>query len=298
MIKRYLDKCSRDILKYLSKYFLEGRKYMKNILRKLKYIIFPPKMVKVTIMTSAPERKLEDEIILITGGATGIGKATAKASVEQRARVIVVGRREELLQETCRELGNEYCKYITCDVTSIRDYTLFWKQAESLYDKKITAIVCNAGVYMSKEPFEWREAEFEQCISTNLEAPFFMIQQFVKYCINAAVPGNIVVTASNRGLMGDCGPYGVSKAGIINYVQGMARTYLLNGIRINAVAPGMTASEINHVDISGDMYTGSARGERILVPQEIAEVICFLLSKNSRCITGAVIPCDEGDSLR
>lgn len=270
---------------------------MKNILRKIKRTVLS-QTVKVTIVTSAPEDKLKDEIILVTGGATGIGKATAQAAIAQGAKVIIMGRREELLQDTCRELGNDYCKYLVCDVKCIADYTLLWKNLEAIYNKCVTAIVCNAGVYVHKAPFDFSEDDFEQCVSTNLKAPFFMIQQFVKYCVSSGIHGNIVVTASNRGLMGDFGPYGVSKAGIINYVEGMAREYVLKGIRVNAVAPGMTASEINHVDIKGDMYSSSARGKRVLAPQEIAEVICFLLSKNSKCITGAVIPCDEGDSLR
>ena len=262
------------------------------------YRMFFQKPVYVRVVTSMPERKLEDEVILITGGATGIGKAIAQASIAQSGHVIIMGRREELLRDVCKELGDDYCRYLVCDVTTIQDYTSLWKRLKSIYDKDITAIVCNAGIYINRVPLDFTEEDFEQSISTNLKAPFFMIQQFVKYCISNEIYGNVVVTASNRGLMGDCGPYGISKAGIINYVQGMAREFLSNGIRINAVAPGMTASEINHIDINQNMYTGSARGKRVLAPQEIAEVVCFLLSKNSRCITGTVIPCDEGDCLR
>ncbi len=270
---------------------------MKNILRKIKRRVFS-QSVKVTIVTSAPEGKLRDEVILITGGATGIGKATAQAAITQGAKIIIMGRREELLRETCKELGCDSCKYMVQDVKAITEYTSLWKELEVMYNKSITGIVCNAGVYVHKAPFDFSDDDFEKCILTNLKAPFFMIQQYIKYCVTSGIHGNIVVTASNRGLMGDYGPYGISKAGIINYVEGMAREYVLNGIRVNAVAPGMTASEINHVDINGDMYSSSARGKRVLAPQEIAEVICFLLSENSKCITGAVIPCDEGDRLR
>lgn len=69
-------------------------------------------------------------------------------------------------------------------------------------------------------------------------------------------------------------------------------------MRINAVAPGMTASEINDTNETGNLYRSYARGKRVLRPEEIAEVICFLLSNNSICINGAIIPCDEGDRLR
>lgn len=271
---------------------------IKSVLKKIKKAILPSKVVKVTVAISAPNKKLENEVVLITGGATGIGKATAKIAVDQNANVIIVGRREEKLKKACQEIGEDNCRYLVCDVTDINDYNLFLNQAEEIFSKKITSVVCNAGIYIQKSPFEFANEDFDKIMGTNLKAPFFLIQQFSKYCITKGIDGTVVVTASNRALYGDYGPYGVSKAGIVNYVKGMAREYQRFGIRINAVAPGMTASEINNIDSQDNLYSESPKGNRVLLPEEIAEVIVFLLSRNSKCITGAIIPCDEGDSLR
>lgn len=270
---------------------------MINFMRKVKRFLIPGKNIHVSVMVSAPGEELKGGVFIITGGGSGIGKATAALAVKQGAEVIILGRREEKLLETAKELGKQ-CKYYVADVTKVSDFNHFWSELESIYNKKITGLVCNAGIYTNKAPFDFAESDFQNTYLLNTIAPARMIQSFVSYCVRNKIEGKVVVTASNRGLFGDYGPYGMSKAAIISYVQGMARTYLKAGIRINAVAPGMTASEINHIDVEGNMYTGSAKGERVLLPDEIAEVIVFLLSNRAYCINGAVIPCDEGDFLR
>ena len=98
--------------------------------------------------------------------------------------------------------------------------------------------------------------------------------------------------------MGDGGPYGMSKAAINIFIEGLAREYVKFGIRINGIAPVMTVSNINFIDINGDLFANGCRGERVLLPDEIAQVSCFLMSDISKCVTGAIIPCDEGDRLR
>ena len=72
----------------------------------------------------------------------------------------------------------------------------------------------------------------------------------------------------------------------------------INGRNPNGVAPGMTASNINNVDPNGNLYNASVRGKRVILADEIAEVVCFLLSDVSKCITGTIIPCDDGEHLR
>lgn len=184
-------------------------------------------------------------------------------------------------------------------MTEVNDYDEFYARVEKVAGGKISALVCNAGIY--REPqnvYQFSEEDFDKTIAINLKAPMLEIMHYVKYCEDLGIKGTVVVTASNRGLFGDHGPYGVSKRGIIHYVQGMARDCIQKGIRINAVAPGMTASEINHIDTSENLYTGSARNHRVLLPEEIAEVIGFLLSDESKCVVGAVVPCDEADYLR
>ncbi|MCI8598704.1 MAG: SDR family oxidoreductase [Lachnospiraceae bacterium] len=256
------------------------------------------KAIYCRIETSAPNTSLQGQTIVITGGGTGIGRAIAKRVTEAGAYTVLIGRREERLKAVADQLGEACCSYYLYDVIEADGSLCIFEEMENGINRKITGLVNNAGIYIDKRPTDFTIEDFDSVIHTNLRAPMFMTIGFLKYCEKNQVKGNIIMTASNRALFGDYGPYGVSKRGLIHYTQGLARELIGTGIRLNAVAPGMTASEINGVDISGNLYTSSAKGKRILLPEEIAEVVWFLLSNYSQCIHGAVIPCDEGDYLR
>lgn len=104
----------------------------------------------------------------------------------------------------------------------------------------------------------------------------------------------MVLIVSDRAYQGDATPYGMIKAAIDNFVKGLAKEAAQYGIRVNCVAPGMTASDNPH----GNIRAKFTRGKRVILAEEIAEVIAFLLSNVSKCIIGDVILCDEGVSLR
>lgn len=241
--------------------------------------------------------RLSGKIVAVTGASSGIGRNIAEKAVAEGAKVIIIARRERRLEELAVQLGQN-CKPFVFDVTEYNGNVDLFEILEQIFSAPLCALVNNAGIYVDHKLGEYTVRDFDNVINTNLKAPFFWMQGYVNYCKKRGIKGNIVVTASNRGLFGDTGPYGISKAGLINAVQGFARETVLDGIRVNAVAPGMTASEINNIDINGNLYTDSARGKRVLLPLEIAEIVCFLLSEQSKCITGAIVPCDEGDYLR
>lgn len=241
-------------------------------------------------------KTLAGRTILITGGGTGIGKAIALSCIKSGAEVIVVGRREEVLKKVCEEFGDK-CKYIVFDVQSFSRHNLF-DCCSTIVNKPIDGFVNNAGIYKDKKPLDWSVDDFDDVINVNLKAPVFLTIQYLNYCKNNGIVGNVVITSSNRALFGDCGPYGISKTGLNCYLEGIARENILTGIRINAVCPGMTASDINKIKEDSDLFTSSSKNKRVILPGEIAQVVRFLLSNESACITGAVIPCDFGDRLR
>ena len=173
-----------------------------------------------------------------------------------------------------------------------------FSKLENILGAPINVLVNNAGIYVNKDMLSYTKEDFEIIFSLNTSAVLFLTKAFIQYCKQKNNKGNIVVTSSNRSLMGDVGPYGMSKSAVNNFIQGYARELVPLGIRCNGVAPGMTVSNINKISVSGNLYNGGSRGKRVLLPDEIAEVICFLASDISKCITGAIIPCDEGDFLR
>lgn len=260
---------------------------LKKVFAKTTYVSCP-------IMVVDNSSKLADKNIVITGGGSGIGKAIAKLACEYGANVLIVGRNEEKLIRVAKEVN---CKYLKFDITAGKTGD-FLPECEKVLAGKIHALVNNAGVYVPQNSLNYSESDFDAVITTNVKAPFLISQLFVKYCFENHIEGNIVFTTSNRSLMGDDGPYGMSKSAINNFIEGLARENILKGIRVNGVAPGMTSSEINHIDPEGNMYTSSSKCQRVIRAEEIANVVTFLLSDESKCITGAIIPCDCGDRLR
>lgn len=267
----------------------------KSIIRKLRV---QETNIYCTVHTSSPSERLNKSVIVLTGGGSGIGRAIAEKAAAEGAKVIILGRRESKLQEVVKKVGRDQCRYFVYDVTKYEGKGEIFEYLESVFKTKITALVNNAGVFVNKSPGDFTGKDYDVMMNTNLKAPFLLTQEFIKYCDRNDISGNIVMIASNRALFGDYSPYGISKRGLVHLTEGMARESIGKGTRVNAVAPGMTASEINGIAENGNLYTPYVKGKRVILPEEIAEVVCFLLSKYSSCINGSVIPCDEGDFLR
>lgn len=268
------------------------------MIREIKrYVKKKTNRVYSVVQTTNYDSTMTGKIIIVTGGNSGIGKATAKLLVESGAQVIIVGRKEVTLRQTAQELG-ENCLYIQQDLATMTDDSKLITDIKNLLGGKNPDCLVNcAGIYVSKEYWEYSSTDFDNMTNINAKSVYFLSRAFAKNCILNNIKGKIVMVNSDRGLFGDLSPYGMGKEMIQNYTKGMAREFIQYGIRVNAVCPGMVATAINNVDVEGNL-SNSTRGGRIFLPEEIAEVIKFLLSDISNCINGAIIPCDEGEYLR
>lgn len=266
------------------------------IIKKVLRLFIRPIEIYSPVYTLGESDLLKNKNVVITGGGSGIGRATAILASKKGANVVIIGRTEQSLKETISQCSGK-CKYYVCDLTT-EDYSQMFSKLENILGSPINVLVNNAGIYVNKDMLSYTKEDFEITFSLNTSTVLFLTKAFIQYCKQNNNKGNIVVTSSNRSLMGDVGPYGMSKSAVNNFIQGYARELVPFGIRCNGVAPGMTASNINQISVSGNLYNGGSRGKRVLLPDEIAEVICFLASDISKCITGAIIPCDEGDFLR
>lgn len=106
--------------------------------------------------------------------------------------------------------------------------------------------------------------------------------------------GNVVVITSERSRRSDDIPYGLTKAASNSFIECFASKVISEGIRVNGVAPGVTASDMTGVDRNGNMYANWQPSNRFFLPEEVAEVVNFLLSDVSNCISGEIIACDQG----
>ena len=264
--------------------------------RALRYIVkgVPNHIVTPKISYSSPSHKLDGKGIIITGGGSGLGYAMAKKFVSEGAKVLVTGRREDVLKAASDELG---CFYAVLDVTKPDSFDKFFNDAKIILGH-IDALVNNAGVSLHEASFfDVNPEGFDLQVATNLRGPFFMTQTYLKDLMKKGKPGNVIFISSETGDTVDCRPYGYTKTAINSMVQGLAYLYKNKGIKINAIAPGITASDMTGVRSDGNLYSGEYGQGRFYLPEEVAEVACFLLSPVSDCISGQIITCNNAQTV-
>lgn len=271
-----------------------------KIKRALLYIFkgVQPKNISANIIISAPSSLLKGKNIIITGGSRGLGFIIAKLCIEKGANVLITGRKEETLIKACEQLSN--CNYIVNDVNNIMSIQSFFDEAEKIIGGPIHCLVNNAGISLHEGSISNVTCDsFDAQINTNLKGPYFLSQEFIKrYIANNLNCGSIIFITSERGLYCDDIPYGIIKAAINSLTQGLGRRFINKGLRVNAVAPGVTASDMTGYHKDGNLYRSSACGERVYLPEEVAETVVFLLSDLSGCTSSQIIACNRGNHLR
>jgi 3-oxoacyl-[acyl-carrier protein] reductase len=271
-------------------------KFSSILKRALRYIIkgVPVVNVKAAISLSTPTDKLAGKKIIVTGGSRGLGAAMAKKFVQEGASVLITGRSEDTLKKTSEEIG---CSYMVLDMMSPEKFDKFISEAESKLDG-LDILVNNAGVSLHENSFFDVVPEgFDTQIDTNFKGGYFLTQSFIKRMIELGRAGNILFISSETGETVDFRPYGFTKAAVNSMVQGLAYLYTKNNIRVNAIAPGVTASDMTGFKADDNLYTDYNRIGRIYLPEEVAEVAAFLVSDISNCVSGQIIACNNAQSV-
>ena len=272
------------------------------IKRALRFIIkgTPINDIRVTVEQNVTGSLLKGKNILITGGARGIGFSIAKRCILEGAHVIICGRNLETLRSSQCELGKTNCSIYQFDVSDVYSIPSFLLK---IYEDEghIDALVNNAG--LSFHEVSYKNVSVDGMVkqfNTNLFGAYFMAKNYLQEQekMGRLLSTNILFVSSERGSICTDIPYGLSKNAINSLVGGLNNRVAVKGARINAIAPGVTVSDMTGRKTSENMaYNGSTSG-RVLLQEEIAEVAVFLLSNLSKCISGEVVNCDFGSHLK
>lgn len=253
-----------------------------------------PRPVKAEIRLLQPNRLLEGKKIIITGGGRGLGKAMAEKFIAEGAKVLIAGRNEQILAETADKLG---CEHLQLDVQDTASFKEFITKADSILGGA-NCLVNNAGISLHESGFtDVTPDQFDSQFATNLKGPFFLTQCFIETCESANATSEfkkILFTSSETGMTVDERPYGLTKAALNSLVQGLAYRYKNKNYRINAIAPGITLSDMVGKTDTEDIRLGD---NRYYLPEEVAEVACFLISDASNCLNGQILVCNEGKTI-
>ena len=256
--------------------------------------------VNVEVKTITCGKILQGKNVVITGGGRGIGFAMAKKFVSEGANVLISGRNKETLENAIQLLGKN-SSYIVYDVTDTTSSFDFIQGCKNRFNGKIDCLVSNAGVsYHESNILDVTEDGFDDQFNTNLRSCYFLCQAFIKDQLknNCSEANLLIISSETADLCYDI-PYGMTKAGLNTLTRALSRRYYSNGIRVNAIAPGVTLSDMTKYAKSddGNMSRNCAAG-RVFLPEEVAEVACFLLSDASKCISGEIIHTNAGNHLR
>ena len=279
----------------------------KRVIRKIaKFILAsqPESFVQVNVGQIQCGYILQDKKIVITGGGSGLGYAMAKKFISEGANVIISGRDEKKLNTAVKKLG-EHAKYLVADVCDVEHSIEFLEKAKELLGGRIDCLVSNAGVSLHENIYTNVTIEgFDKQFNTKFRAGYFLGKAFLemksKEKIDSLLNAQLLYITSETGDQVYDIPYGMTNAALNSLVGAFSRRVYKQGIRVNAIAPGVTLTEMtrDYAESSdGNLYRNCASG-RTFVPEEIAEVACFLLSDASKCISGEIIHCNAGNHLK
>jgi NAD(P)-dependent dehydrogenase (short-subunit alcohol dehydrogenase family) len=244
---------------------------------------------------------LEGKLALVTGGGTGIGLATARCLVEAGARVVITGRREELLREAVGTLG-EKAYYLVNDLTERDKLPALVEQLEGTWGP-LDILVNNAGINMKKPALEVTDEEFDRVLTTNLHAVFSLTRECARHMV-ARRSGCILMISSMAAYYGidRVAAYGASKSALEGMIKILASEFSPHNVRINAIAPGFIETPM-FLKAMGDDPDRLRRAmsrtpmARLGAPRDIGLAAVFLCSEAASFITGVSLPVDGGNSI-
>jgi NAD(P)-dependent dehydrogenase (short-subunit alcohol dehydrogenase family) len=248
---------------------------------------------------------LDGKVAVVTGGASGIGRATARLFAREGADIVVADvQREpreggEATDELVAQESGVQTRFVLCDVTSAADREAALDAADALGG--IDILLNNAAIFRQEDFLEVTEAAFDQMMSINVKAVFFMAQAAARRMIRKG-GGRIVMLSSIAGLQagGTAVAYSATKGAVRLMTYGLADALGPHGIRVNAIHPGVIETSMTRIDAPIAVDERRAALEQVIParrlgqPEDIAKAALFLASDLGEWVNGSSLLVDGG----
>lgn len=242
-------------------------------------------------------QRFDGKTVIVTGSSSGIGEGVARRFSKESANVVLVSRTKDKLDTVAADLPADHTLVQVCDVSDEAQVQALVAATIERFGG-LDVLVSNAGTAVMKDFAETTTEDCKKTLATDLDGVFFCAKAALPHLIKSK--GCIVHTASVSGLGGDWGmsAYNAAKGGVVNFTRALALDLGKHGVRVNAVAPSFTATDLT-ADMLKDPKTIEKFNARMPLgapehPDDIAGPVLFLASDDARKITGVILPVDGG----
>ncbi|MDA0336544.1 MAG: SDR family oxidoreductase [bacterium] len=244
---------------------------------------------------------LQDKVVLVTGAGGGLGAGIARVCAREGAKVVVADVRGDAAMDVAAQLDG--ATGVACDLRDDAALDGLVAATVSAYGR-IDGLVNNAGANFAKPFLETTQQDWEWVVSLDLRAVFFLTQKVCRQMLAQGSGGSVVNISSvhSQSCLPGAGPYDAAKWGVVGMGKSMAVELAPQGIRVNAISPGLLNTQIWQ-DLQNaapspaaclDYWQQNIPIGRVIEPEEIGELAAFLLCDRSTSITGANMFADGG----
>jgi len=247
---------------------------------------------------------VEEKVVIVTGAANGIGRATANLFASERAMVVLADVEQDASDQAARAIQDAGGKAFAmeCDVSRSASVLRLVQETMKRFGH-IDVLHANAAIQINKDAVEITEEEWDNMHGVNLKGVFLMCKHVIPV-MQAQKKGAIIITSSGHAFATypKCSAYAATKGGELAYMRGLALDYARFGIRVNCVIPGATDTRLVQGFINDAKDPEQTRKrlmdsiplQRLARPEEIAKAVLFLASDHAAYITGTSLAVDGG----
>tara|TARA_B100000214_G_scaffold85962_1_gene58873 strand:+ start:391 stop:1155 length:765 start_codon:yes stop_codon:yes gene_type:complete len=252
-------------------------------------------------------KKLDNKVAIITGGAGGIGKATAIEFLNEGSDVLLFDLNESDLKDLCQEIGSNHLSYYAGDVTSFDDNLKAVEIAQEKFGG-LDIFIANAGIEGDVKNIEdYDIKKFEQVMDVNVKGPFLGLKASIP-ALSERGGGSFIITSSIAGMTGSpqIGAYVTSKHAVVGLMKSAAKECAEKNIRVNTVNPSPVETRMMRSLEEGFMPGESEQAKDLMEsniplgrygkPEDVAKLMLFLASDDSSFITGSIYAVDGGST--
>jgi NAD(P)-dependent dehydrogenase (short-subunit alcohol dehydrogenase family) len=245
--------------------------------------------------------RLDGQLALVTGGGTGLGYGICQAMTGAGARVVMTGRREDILKQACEQLGGSTA-WVRHDVADLPSIPGLVEQVEDRYGA-LDILVNNAGNHLKKAAVDTSDPEFAAVLTTHLSGTYALSRECGRRMIGRK-RGSILMIVSMASLFGIpmVSAYAAAKSALLGLTRSLTVEFSPHGVRVNAIAPGWFDTELNRKAFEGDpgrlqkILSRTPLG-RVGEAMDVGNAAVYLSSSAARFVTGVCLPVDGGASI-